>query len=78
MINTIEFLTHPKAKMGWNHCHKVIDHLGKGNYKIPFIYSFETHELLIIDEYLIEVLDFLQIPYDLRKPSQAIKYIKED
>jgi len=78
MKNTIEFLAHPRAKMGWNHCHKVLDHLGKGDYKIPFIYSFETHELLIVDDKLIEVLDFLQVPYDLRKPSASIKYIKEE
>jgi len=77
MKNTIEFLAHPTAKLGWNHCHRIIDHLGRGDFKIPFIYSFETHELLIIDDKLIEILDFLQIPYDIRKPSQAVKYIKE-
>jgi hypothetical protein len=77
MINTIEFLTYPRARMGWNHCHKIIDHLGKGDYKIPFVYSFETHELLILDDRLIEVLNFLQVPYDIVKPSQSINYIKE-
>ena len=77
MKNTIEFLSYPRAKIGWNHCHKLIDHLGRSDSKIPFIYSFETHELLIIDDKLIEYLEFLAIPYSIIKPSQAIKYIKE-
>lgn len=77
MKNTIEILSYPKAKMGWNHCHKVLDHLFRGDYKIDFLYLSESHELVILDEKLIEILDFLQVPYDLKKPSNAIKYIKE-
>jgi len=78
MKNTINILDYPRAKMGWNHCHKLFDHLNKGSYSFPFVYLTETNELLITDDKLIEILDFLQIPYDLKKPSASIKYIKEE
>jgi len=76
MKNTIEFLLHPRANMGWHYCSRVIEYLGKGDYNIPFIYSFETNELLIVDNKLLEILKFLQIPYDLRMPTNSVKYIK--
>lgn len=78
MKNTIEYLDYPRAKMGWNHGQKVMAHLGKQDSNIAFVYYFETLELLITDEKLIEVLDFLQVPYDLVNTSQSISYIKED
>ncbi len=77
MKNTIEYLAHPRAKMGWHHALKVLEHICRGEYNIPFIYYRETLELLIVDDKLIEFLEFLQIPYELRKPSQSITYIKE-
>jgi len=77
METKIEAHKYPRAKMGWIYCTKIIEHLGTGSYDITFVYSFEKHELLIIDPKLIEILDFLQIPYDLIKPSNAINYIKE-
>ena len=78
MINTFEFLSNRRARMGWDHCHKLIDHLGKGDYKIPLVYSFETHELLILDDRLIDILNFLKIPHQIVMPSQSIQYMKED
>ena len=77
MNPNIEIFKYPRARLGWHQCHKILDHLGRGDLKIPFIYFFENHELLLIDPQLIEILEFLKIPYTLIKPSQAIKYIKE-
>jgi len=77
-MSTIETYKYPKAKLGWNHCHKIIDHLYRGDFKIDFLYLSDTNELVILDDRLIEILDFLQVPYSLTKPSQSIMYIKEN
>jgi len=78
MKTKIECALYPKARIGQNYLSRIQDHLEKQDSKIMFVYSFETHELLITDESLIEVLDFLKIPYKLVEPTQSITYIKEE
>ena len=67
-----------RAKVGWNLCHKLIDHLGRIESNITVVYSFETKELYITDGSLVGMLDFLDIPYNLVEPSQTVLFVKGD
>ena len=78
MINNISIHAYKKAKIGWHYAKRVLEHLNKTDSKIHFLYLNETKELVILDDSLIEILDFLQISYKISLPSQTIQYIKED
>lgn len=72
MNNYLEF---KKAKVGWSLLPKLIEFLGELNSKIELIYLFETHEIVITNENLINYLDRLHISYEIKKPSNAVKFI---
>ena len=76
MMNIIEYNTFRRAKIGWHHATSLLEHLCIGGHNIPFVYYRETLELLIVDDKLIEFMDYLKIDYELREPPASIKYIK--
>lgn len=77
----MDYPEYKRAKIGWALLPKLTEFLGLMCSKIELIYLYETHELVITDEKLLEHLDYLQIDYELKHPSNAIKFIssiKED
>jgi len=79
MKNKLKLLDYPRARIGWGEgcIQKLIEHLGKAEYKELFIYDFATFEIVVLDEKILEILTFLNINYKLKQPSNSIKYIKE-
>ena len=76
-MEVIKTYSHPKAKMGWYHLHKLVDHIGSLDLDIEVLYLFGSQELVLLDPELEKILKQLNIPFELVQPCNSIKLIKD-
>lgn len=70
-----EIINLPRAKMGWSWLDKLAKELARIESTIELVYLFKTKELVITDDYLLELLTRLDIPHTLSSPDNSIKFI---
>jgi len=78
MIDKIDLLVLNRAKMGWDNCPAILEHLGKISSDATFLYLFDSGELVLTDESIREALDILDISYEFKKASQSKHFIKTE
>ena len=75
MTTNIDLLETPRVELGWAFLSPLIEALAHKSSKVIILYDFETNELLITDQIVLDTLNKLNIPFKESHRKNSLRFV---